>query len=36
MRAPARCRFLPRGAMANAAFPTLMRKVLKHAGVKSE
>jgi A/G-specific adenine glycosylase len=31
-QAPAGCRFLPREALADAAFPTLMRKVLRHAG----
>ncbi|SDR60816.1 A/G-specific DNA-adenine glycosylase [Rhizobiales bacterium GAS113] len=35
-RAPPGCRFLPRQGIAGAAFPTLMRKVLKHAGVRSE
>jgi A/G-specific adenine glycosylase len=32
-RAPEGCRFLPREEIADAAFPTLMRKVLAHAGV---
>jgi A/G-specific adenine glycosylase len=31
--APPGCRFLPREDIAGAAFPTLMRKVLMHAGV---
>ena len=31
--APPGCRFLPRAAIASAAFPTLMRKVLEHAGI---
>jgi A/G-specific adenine glycosylase len=31
-RAPEGCRWLPRDAIATAAFPTLMRKVLRHAG----
>jgi A/G-specific adenine glycosylase len=32
-QAPSGCRFLPRDEIAGAAFPTLMRKVLAHAGV---
>jgi A/G-specific adenine glycosylase len=33
-QAPAGCRFLPRDEIAGAAFPTLMRKVLAHAGIE--
>ena len=32
-QAPEGCRFLPRDEITDAAFPTLMRKVLAHAGV---
>jgi A/G-specific adenine glycosylase len=32
-QAPSGCRFLPRDKIASAAFPTLMRKVLAHAGI---